>query len=112
MSKIHTLGASVGKASPAPQPVLSFFNQIVGGPNPLDPSQMVIQVVTGTGISARDYFAAHAMATCHDSCLAGGPDTPSQVARWCYRIADAMIAERSRVQDSGNDSQFHEDHMK
>lgn len=111
MYNSNKLGASVGKASPSPKADLSFFNQIVGGPNPLNPREMVIQVVPGTGISARDYFAAHALAFKLNDAEALNISSVD-LAHWAYCVADAMIAERSRVQGKANDSQFHEDHMK
>jgi len=43
------------------------------------------------GIDLRDYFAAKAMVTINGS--------PSDIARWAYEIADAMLAERNKGEE-------------
>jgi hypothetical protein len=44
----------------------------------------------GTGMSMRDYFAAKAM----QALIGRISDTPENVARGAYMMADAMLAER------------------
>lgn len=78
-----------GKAGAA-----SFFQQVVALPNPLNPREVVVQPIPGTGISMRDYFAAKALATCATSWDGGEPASARDVAEWCYRVADAMMAAR------------------
>jgi hypothetical protein len=46
------------------------------------------------GMSLRDYFAAQALAGYVDE--EGNPYNESEIAEWCYKVADAMLAERSR----------------
>jgi hypothetical protein len=85
-----------------------FFQEVIVVPNRLNPSEFVVHQLPATGIPMRDYFAAHALATCIDSFNGAGLDSASSVAEWCYRIADKMIEARRRE----SNSQFHEDHMK
>ena len=52
------------------------------------------------GMSLRDYFAAKAMqgymATCGEGAYPDGISSADCVADFAYRIADAMLAERSK----------------
>lgn len=41
------------------------------------------------GMTLRDYFAAHA-------CVPDVSTEPESAARWAYRYADALLAERSK----------------
>lgn len=113
--------SKAGKATPAPQltPDSPAFPFVVDIPHPMDPKTVTRQVFVG--VTVRDYFAAHALATCTDSYCAGEPDTATGVAEWAYRIADAMLKVRANtpnvvgVSPDGNglnDSQFHGDHLK
>ena len=47
-------------------------------------------------MSLRDYFAAQAMRPLVDAWVHAGQTDPADVAADAYRIADAMIAERSK----------------
>lgn len=58
------------------------------------------------GLSKRDWFAGQAIAlyapTEHDLSMVirgGKAPTPDAVAKWCYDLADAMLAERERRGD-------------
>lgn len=46
------------------------------------------------GISMRDYFAAKAMANYINGPVAAAYPNDSDIARWSYEMADAMLAER------------------
>lgn len=47
----------------------------------------------GSGMTLRDYFAGQALAS--DSCPANRHEFVD-TTRWCYRMADAMLAERGK----------------
>lgn len=54
------------------------------------------------GMSLRDYFAAKALSVIatipySDISIEGITDGPAKAAAWCYRVADAMLAERKRA---------------
>lgn len=88
-------GSQVGKVGPS-KSQLSFFNQIVGVPNPLNPREVVVKVIPGSGISARDYFAAKIIAN-----LSGYDDAAGNfpaLARDAYKLADAMLMARDEPQ--------------
>ena len=67
------------------------------------------RMISGAGMTLRDYFAAHAPVTpeswARDWMEVNGGNfddrTPGEVAEimasWCYYYADAMLAERSKV---------------
>lgn len=103
MNKVNNLGASVGKAMPAP-PQEKFFQQFIQLPPALQGGAWQIIGLEQSGISPRDYFAAQALAV---SSSMYGPDSAKEIAQWCYRVADAMLEARKPF----NNSQFHEDHM-
>jgi hypothetical protein len=44
-----------------------------------------------TGADLRDLFALAALGGCQPNC-----STSSDVADWCYQVADAMLARRAR----------------
>lgn len=95
-----------GKASPADYGKASTFPFVLQLPNPLNPREIQVQV--HPGIPIRDYFAAMALATCATSAGSGDPGNARDVAWWCYRVADAMLA----IRDYGaGPSQFHEDYQ-
>ena len=54
----------------------------------------------GTGMTLRDYFAAHAvgdtMMLCHRDTPVDGEPYPEMFARRAYEIADAMLKERKK----------------
>ena len=43
----------------------------------------------------RDMFAGQALVGCDHSCYS----TPEEMSRYCYRKADAMLAERSKNEE-------------
>lgn len=43
--------------------------------------------VESLGMTMRDYFAGQALAM-------SVPDSPKQLAQWCYAVADAMLEAR------------------
>lgn len=117
MSTKSILGASVGKANPAPQPQEKFFQQFVTLPPAFQGSPWQIIGLEQSGISPRDYFAAHALLSCNGSFYKGELATAREVAEWCYRVADAMVKARRKsenpVGENGLDgSTFHEDYQK
>lgn len=61
-------------------------------------------------VELRDYFAGQALATLgshevllamHDEAIKKGKKDSEVVAAWCIEIADAMLAERAKVQCEG-----------
>jgi hypothetical protein len=48
------------------------------------------------GMTLRDYFAAKAMAVWMIKLMADGEVYESDIARWAYKQADAMLAEREQ----------------
>lgn len=82
-----------GKAVPVNPLNVFFFPQCVAHPNPLNPREIVITALPGTGIPSRDYFAAKAMQAFLE--LDGENDySLSTIAADAYRMADAMLTAR------------------
>lgn len=50
------------------------------------------QYPAGTGMSLRDWFAGRALSSVDER----SRGTPQDVAKECYQLADAMLAERER----------------
>lgn len=50
-------------------------------------------IIESAGMSLRDWFAGQALALMADGTYNG---TPENTAETCYRVADAMIAKRSK----------------
>lgn len=92
-NNLHTNGTP-DKVTPADYGNLHAFPYILQVPNPLNPRE--IRAHVNQGVTIRDYFAAHALASCYNSWDAGQLDTARDVAEWCYRIADAMLIARQR----------------
>lgn len=46
------------------------------------------------GLSLRDYFAGEALKTNADN----ADESPTEIARECYELADAMLAEREKAE--------------
>jgi hypothetical protein len=105
--KLLTSG-STAKGAQEPNEEI-FFPQFVPIPNPLQPNQINLHRLPGSGIPARDYFAAHALGLF--ALLQGGDDC-DRVARLAYQVADAMIEARKPIAQAGGPSQFHEDYMR
>jgi hypothetical protein len=80
-----------GKAMPGNQLEENFFNQCFVTPSPIDPRQVMIHPLPGSGIPMRDYFAAQALTL---FALLDGSGDEKRVARMAYKIADAMMEVR------------------
>lgn len=70
-----------------------------GSPNPIQgrvvPEGHVDNEVF-PGMTLRDYFAGQALTRVYDAGGRYGSEGLKQCAEYCYRMADAMLAERSR----------------
>ncbi len=69
-------------------------------PTTLQADKSQITVDAGCGMTLRDYFAAKALAgqVAYEGAEGCGNDAgANDVAKWCYAIADAMLAERLAV---------------
>ena len=109
MSNLH-LNGKPDKVSASDSGKMFAFPFIVQVPNPLNPRE--IQVHVNQGVSIRDYFAVNALASANGTPLF---DSAREVAAWCYRIADAMLEERTKekpVSDPLTGSQYHGDYLK
>lgn len=72
-----------------------FFQQIVASANPLNPRELIIQVIPGTGIPMRDYFAVRAMAGLLEHVCNGNQGLSfSDIAERSYVLADIMLKAR------------------
>lgn len=105
-----------GKATDTKAPD-TFFQQYAPVPNPIDPRQITLVPLPGTGIPMRDYFAAKiaaGFASQSDFDMDTLPDSKYQaaIASDAYRLADAMLKARTERNDSVPPSQFHEDYLK
>lgn len=67
----------------------------------LDNEGRVVQYAKDTGMTLRDYFAGQCLAGFQEACTDDTPDgkwtfgpTYEDLAKSCYRQADAMLAER------------------
>lgn len=48
------------------------------------------------GMTLRDYFAAHVLSSAYQLATSKGIEDGAKVAKECYTIADAMLAERAK----------------
>lgn len=84
-----------GKAATTTPPE-TFFQQFAPVPNPIDPRQITLVPLPGTGIPMRDYFAAKAM---HALLATDEGSTDPEMypinARFAYQMADAMLKARA-----------------
>lgn len=80
----------------------NFFSQVVAMPHPINPREIVVQVIPNTGIPMRDYFAAKIAAgfASLDEC-GNGADDFTVMARDAYRLADAMLQARMDKHPAG-----------
>jgi hypothetical protein len=89
---MNILNSKVGNGKAVTEKTETHFHQqIIGAPSPLNPREMVVHTIPGTGIPIRDYFAATALASSYG---ANAFDSSRELAEWCYRVADAMIEAR------------------
>jgi hypothetical protein len=49
-----------------------------------------------TDITLRDYFAAKELASLENKTVCAWPEAYARIADHCYRMADAMLAERDK----------------
>ena len=86
-----------GKATDTKAPD-TFFQQYAPVPNPIDPRQITLVLLPGTGIPMRDYFAAKAMTAL--TIERNGFDVQNYnfpaIARDAYHLADAMLKARAQ----------------
>ena len=57
--------------------------------------------VPTAGMRLRDYFAGQALTKAHDGGWRANPETITALAAYCYAVADAMLATRSRTGGEG-----------
>lgn len=107
----HIGNLAQGAELPTHEKTGLFFPQFLPVPGTLA-GQFSLMLVPGSGIPMRDYFAAKiATNLMHDGYDSAHENFPA-IARDAYRLADAMIVERSRTQANDQTSQFHEDYLK
>lgn len=52
--------------------------------------------ITYQGMTLRDYFAGKELSKIHGTSICDAPESYARVADHCYRMADAMLAERAK----------------